>query len=373
LKGLYGIILLLMSAAAPLNAALPLPINLTANAVSATGKAWPVMPPLGEPNGLRPCCAFGYDLHAELLGLPVPWYQLNNVVDVDDLGRHQFNDSMLTGFANLTGLSRENNGIVYTTRGGFIDTAHVRDTADMTLYIFTHLQARLGQGFTLQPGDELAERRLVFRRFQPPSSLAERYTLAAWLAARLAFQLAQWHEIAQGYGMQSVPGFSEAVSAYSPEDLYSNLLGARLAVSLILDGQVKSKGMYEAAMTTALRQALIALGAQPANATRFEFDMLDGRWWDSKRRVPEKYLVLRRNYQMGDNRRATPVPGEQTPPLTLALPHGVLGYDFASLAALQLWPGSSMAQLPPPASFYTDKDFARLAAEAKKQDGPPAK
>ncbi len=31
---------------------------------------------------------------------------------------------------NLLGLSEEQNGLIYTRRGGFIDIAHVRDTAD---------------------------------------------------------------------------------------------------------------------------------------------------------------------------------------------------------------------------------------------------
>ncbi|OWA85706.1 hypothetical protein BV377_29140, partial [Klebsiella pneumoniae] len=43
------------------------------------------------------------------------------------------------------------------------------------------------------------------------------------LAGHLAFEIALWHEIAQWYGFQSVPGFSEEISAFSPEDLYSNL------------------------------------------------------------------------------------------------------------------------------------------------------
>ena len=282
-------------------AALPVALDLAPQVTTRATTAWPAMPPQPLPKGLRPCCAFGYNLHAELLGMPVPFYQLDNVVPASDLGLHQYNDSMLAGLENLTGLSRENNGILYTTHGGFIDTAHVRDTADMTVYIFSQILPKLGQAFTLDLDSELAQRRLVFNAFTPPTDPVARYTLAAWLAAHLAFQVAEWHEIAQWYGFESVPGFSEGVSAFSPEDLYSNLLGARLAVSLILEGQTVSQGVYEVAMGTALRQALVHLGAQSPELTRFHFDMLDGRWWNSRRRVPEKYLVLRRNYQMGDN------------------------------------------------------------------------
>ncbi len=167
------------------------------------------MPPQPLPKGLRPCCAFGYNLHAALWGISVPLYQLDNVVEAERLGQHQYNDNMLAGLENLTGLSRENNGILYTTRGGFIDTAHVRDTADMTVYLFSQLLPKLGQPFTLDLDSELAQRRMVFNAFTPPSDPAERYTLAAWLAAHLAFQVAEWHEIAQWYGFESVPGFSE--------------------------------------------------------------------------------------------------------------------------------------------------------------------
>ncbi|TOM58444.1 hypothetical protein CGH73_26665, partial [Vibrio parahaemolyticus] len=88
--------------------------------------------------------------------------------------------------------------------------------------------------WTLSLSEELASRQIHFSPFTPPPSAHQRYTLSAYLAAKLAFQLAVWHEIAQWYGYQSVPGFSEGISAFSPEDLYSNLLGARLAMTVIL-------------------------------------------------------------------------------------------------------------------------------------------
>ncbi len=159
------IFLALLFLAGSARAALPLTLYLSTHPTPAASEARPTMPPQPLPKGLRPCCAFGYDLHAELLGLPVPFYQLNNVVTVDSLGHHQYNDHLYSGVANLIGLSGENNGIVYTLRGGFIDTAHVRDTADMTVYIFSQLLPKLGQAFTLNLGEELAERRLVFTAF----------------------------------------------------------------------------------------------------------------------------------------------------------------------------------------------------------------
>ncbi|HBB6657785.1 TPA: DUF4056 domain-containing protein [Salmonella enterica] len=323
---------------------------------------------LFPPHGLRPCCAFGYNLQVEVLNIPVPLYELDNVVTVDDLGKHLYNDKPMAGLANLVGMGRERNGIIYTSRGGFIDTAHIRDTADMTVYLFSQLLPKMGQSFVLRLGDELTERRVVFNCFTPPMDEDERIALAAWLSAHLAFHLAAWHEIAQWYGFASIPGFSEEVSAFSPEDLYSNLLGARIAVSLILHGDTTTEVAYNRAMDSALPKALKELGAQPANITRFHFDMLDGHWWDSKKRVPEKYLVLLRNYDVSDDRLPIVVPGEQAKPWRQSLPHSLLTYDLDLLAELQFWPGSSMKRLPAPKTYYTVSDFSRLSAFARDSD-----
>ncbi|WP_262822213.1 DUF4056 domain-containing protein [Escherichia coli] len=183
-----------------------------------------------------------------------------------------------------------------------MDTAHVRDTADMTVWIFPNLWPRLGEAFSLNPGrEELVQRRLVFRAFTPPPSSHERYILAA----QLVWQLAAWHEIAQWYGFESVPGFSEEVSAFSPEDLWSNMLGARIAESLILSGHVSDRRMYEVAMGQALQQALVSLGAVTHTGTRARLRQLDGIWWDNQRVLPDKWLLRRRNYDMADVRYPT--------------------------------------------------------------------
>ncbi|WHP81981.1 DUF4056 domain-containing protein [Edwardsiella anguillarum] len=347
---------------------LPMSLDLAQLQPLQAAHAWPVSAPLPPPDGLRPCCAFGYDLNAEALGVPIPFYRLNNVVEADALGGHRYNDSLFGALASLAGLGSERNGLIYTRRGGFLDLAHVRDSADMTVYIFSHLYPRLGQAFRLDLGDELARRQLVFSAFTPPHEARERYTLAAYLAARLAFEVAAWHEVAQWYGYESIPGFSEGVSAFSPEDLYSNLLGTRLALTLILNGHTASLGQYSAALTTLLPQALCQLQAQPAILTRFQFDMLDGKWWDSRQAVPQKFLVLKRNYDTRDDRLPTSISGELTPPLRLMLPGQVHRYDLAKLAELRLLPGVSMKRLPVPPHYYTWRDFGHLAAFAQAQD-----
>src|SRR3546814_18328093 len=68
------------------------------------------------------------------------------------------------------------------------------------LFLFSQIWPRLGQHWSLDLGPELADSRIDFDAFDLPDSPADRYTLAAFLAAHLSFQLAAWHEIAQWYG-----------------------------------------------------------------------------------------------------------------------------------------------------------------------------
>lgn len=168
--------------------------------------------------------------------------------------------------------------------------------------------------------------------FTPPAGVRQRYQLAAWLAGHLAFEIAQWHEIAQWYGFQSVPGFSEEISAFSPEDLYSNLLGARLAINVILSGHGGSLEDYNQAMDAALKQVLTRLLVATRGETEAMFQQIDGDWWNSHRRVPDKFLVLKRNYDLQENRLPTPVPFETMPPYRLTMPEQVGDSAYATSA-----------------------------------------
>ena len=195
----------------------------------------------------------------------------------------------------------------------------------------------------------------------------DRYNLALRLAAHLAFELAAWHEVAQWYGYQSVAGFSEGVSAFSPEDLYSNLLGARLAIDLLNAGKAGSLPDYERAMSRAIPQALAQLQAQPPSATRFQFDMIDGGWWNSRCRLPQKVLLRYRNYNVSD-RRLPSRPWEQATPLWLTLPRQYHGMPLSQAGRLRILPGRHMARLPAPSGAYHYHDFAALAQRAQHAD-----
>ncbi|WP_241666599.1 DUF4056 domain-containing protein [Jejubacter calystegiae] len=328
----------------------------------------PPVQPIPAPESLRPCCAFGHNLHVSALNIPVPLYQPGNVLTLETLGHHQYNDSTFGALKNLMGISEERNGLIYTRRGGFIDIAHVRDTADNTLYLFSQIYPQLGQEGRIFFSNELGLRRIQLNRFTPPAEPARRYELAAWLAAHLAWQMAQWHEIAQWYGFESVPDFPEEISAFSPEDLYSNLLGARLAARVILQGEANSLQAYNQAMDKALHAALHNLEAVDKKGTEQRFRDVDGEWWDSQRRVPEKFLVLNRNYDVGDRRSPTPLASETREPRPLALPQRIGELTLAQLGELRIYPTNDMKALPAPETFYAPHDFPALAQHAAATD-----
>ncbi|PMC12454.1 DUF4056 domain-containing protein, partial [Klebsiella aerogenes] len=88
-------------------------------------------------------------------------------------------------------------------------------------------------------------------------------------------------------------------------------------------------------MEAALKQALVKLLVAPQSETERMFREVDGDWWNSKRRVPDKFLVLKRNYDLSENRLPTPVPFERTPPYRLTMPKEVAGFtpqQFQELA-----------------------------------------
>lgn len=359
---------LLLSGCTNITSVKPLLADLETETQEQAPQAWQVPTPLDAPNGLRPCCAFGYDLKVKALGIPIPFYRIDNVVEVSKLGNHRYNDSFWLGTAAVLGVGSEKSGLIYSHKGGFLDIAHIRDTADYTYYLFTHIYPNLGKEWSLTLSNELAQRKIHFNAFTPPEDEAQRYTLSAYLAARLGFRLAVWHEIAQWYGFRSVPGFSEGISAFSPEDLYSNLIGSRLALTLILNGHATTLEHYNQSMQGIIPSALEQLEAQPRALTQQWFDVIDGQWWDSQQRVPDKFLVLKRDYDISDKRYPLLPFEENSPPHFLTLPSVYSGYDLKQLAEFQLWKTEQMEDLPIPNTYWKEADFTDLAEKARQID-----
>ncbi|WP_164848381.1 DUF4056 domain-containing protein [Halobacteriovorax sp. HLS] len=289
------------------------------------------------PDTLRPCCAFGTDHKVQLGALPIPLITLANTVSIEDIGSHSYNASAFTksSFKQKHRSDKENNGLIYTKRGGFLDMAHVRDTADLTIALFYFFYENLGQEKTVNLRKELGEARIKLKKFDRSKfSKKEIWFLASNLAARKAYQMAVAHEISQWHGYRSIELFDETVSAYSPEDLYSNLLGAKIASNIINNKLAFSSESFNKHMTVWLAKTLQSLEPVSKDETNRLLKEVDGTWWDSSKRLPSKELVIKRNYNLSSNQAPLLVPsvGDEKKAVTIRLSNFLYGMNLDEIA-----------------------------------------
>lgn len=348
-----------------------------------------------EPKSLRPCCIFGNDVGVQVGRMKVPGYEIQNVLDISELGTHQYNKGTVSlkprGEERL--LSDEASGILYTCRGGFIDIAHVRDNADRTFYLAAQIGRLAATGGTIPLTGEGADRRIVLQPIN--ADLVRAYGLrevVTNLAEWLAFKLSIWHEITTWYGWSST-AFSERPSAFSLEDLYSNVVGIKITGEIVRRHAAGSEVEYNRAVTRVLNDALVKLGPLPRDASRRAFEYVDGIWWDSTKLVPDNQLVRHRYFNIGPKLypwrlvdaqpSATLVAGRKEfdqacqgdfTPLGLSVPDGLGDLPFDQMATLEIRPGALLVKngfpFPKPGStMVTQDDFpAVIAAIARAAD-----
>ncbi|WP_247663123.1 DUF4056 domain-containing protein [Shewanella sp. MMG014] len=263
------------------------------------------------PTSVRPCCAFGSGQKVKLGPIPVPFFRHANTIELDDIGAHAFEAGSFSHqkSAPNAGRSGENNGLVYTLKGGFIDLAHVRDTADNAVALFYRIQPYLGEAQTIELPFEIGPRTIELAAFDVSELTAtERWELAASIAVRLAYSMAEAHEIAQYHGYRSFSPWTEDVSAYSPEDLYSNMLGAKIALAVLTNNLAMTRQQYNFHMTAWISATIAWLEPVSAQQTDAMFEAIDGYWWDSNEPLPNKFMLLKRHYELGDQQSPYIVP-----------------------------------------------------------------
>ncbi len=333
------------------------------------------VPDIEVPDKIRPCCAFGQDMHAKLGPVPIPIFENKNVLGPEEVGPHGYDG----------GPEREHNGLVYTCRGGFIDIAHIRDNADRTLYLALQIVRALPGGVDLKLPEEGTDRRVTIAPL--PDGLLERHgrwTTATALASWASYQFSIWHEVVTWYGWESTPGFSEKLSAFSPEDLYSNVLGINLAAGIVLNREVRSRESYDESMQAWITEALRRLGVVDKQHARHAMAAVDGLWWDSKKKLPEMTLVTRRSLDLG-----VPVSGwivadavsgdatiekmcaKQPPPLPLRVPEKLGDVEISKLVTIQFTFAKWIPEkFPLPAAkgdTVTVSEFPQIVADIRRE------
>ena len=349
-------------------------------------------PAFDPPIHLRPCCAFGKDLKVKLDVLPIPIYRVANIVEPDNLGPHVYDAGFAGKGTDNEVKADEKNGLIYTCRGGFIDTAHVRDYSDWTVYLTHEIYRNLGEPMTIKLPPELGPREIVLKNFDTNRlDEVQELILSVTMAEWAAYYLSVWHEIAQWYGYGTfAPLFPEYPSAYSLEDHYSNMLGTKIAAALIYSLATSSDQTYARNFDIWVKNTLNYMGAVPVESTQAYIAAVDKSWWDSSKRLPEKYVVLKRVYDVGLEQSPLMVPADKVSainsselmpcdpadePVTLSITDSLYGYAIADLVTVQItiapeyrdvfaFPTDRHRQ----SGLVTQADFQKIANAAREHD-----
>jgi hypothetical protein len=129
------------------------------------------------------------------------------------------------------------------------------------------------------------------KRRVPEADLARTSIL---IARRVAFDVSIWVELTQHYGHTVMRGAEEYFSAFTPEDLYSNILGTYLGAAAL-----ESPLPYDQAMDAMFAHAFAMLGATSSGETRRILGALAGRWWSADTPWPSPSIPIARSFQIG--------------------------------------------------------------------------
>jgi len=218
--------------------------------------------------------------------------------DPNQLGRHSYYFNPF-----------EKNGIVYTNKAGHIDLTHLRWNADYTRFLVkktysTILHKRKGYSFNVTW--ELSTHKIEFIYPENWDSLSkqEKKRIAEEIAFEvgpyITFNATLWHEIITWFGTRFAGIEPEFNSAFSWEDMYSNVLGIKLGLEAIRD----PNHSYDKAMTLGINRELKRLGPRSRQEAIYAVEKMRGKWFTGYINVDTK----RKNMDTGqDDGFITPV------------------------------------------------------------------
>lgn len=188
---------------------------------------------------------------------------------------------------------------------------HLRDQADWTAYLFSHIMKYKEDGLAVQKlGYEGGAKILTIHT---PIEMKEEDMMQ--LAGKIAYDLSVWHEIATWFGASTIPLLPERFSSFSVEDAYSNLLGVHLGIAAL-----KSDLPYEEAMTQLIAKTLDSLDAVTSSQdTHDAMESVHNVWWTRNKSLPSKNILLYRQLDIYPEVNPLLVPGWESSSATPAL------------------------------------------------------
>ena len=184
-------------------------------------------------------------------------------------------------------------GYVYTAAAGLVDIGHVRDNADTVRWVYANLK-RKNHVFSVR-GDNVGVVNIPTTKDQ-----------MLGLADAIAFVNSWAHEL-QTWGDTAALNPAEDYSAFSPEDLSSNIVGIKAGTRAIQAETIDSDSSFNQQMDATLTQMMKELGAQEKDKTDAALDSvkavagatnLTGKWYmyDSESPLNGFVRLLRRNF-----------------------------------------------------------------------------
>lgn len=199
----------------------------------------------------------------------------------------------------------EKSGILYTCNGGHLDLDHVRGAADQTRYRIEQIRKMLTAGrqtLNFSLAGERSEHRVRLTYPADWNTRSDKQAVIDEIAFSagpyFAYSATVWHEIITWFGARFMLIEPEFNSAFSWEDLYSNVLGIHLALEALHD----TSHDYDQAMTLAIDRALKRLNVQPRSVAIAASDSVRGTWYTGNL-VPD---VKMRNFDIGIDGSVTP-------------------------------------------------------------------
>ena len=270
--------------------------SLSAITLQAKAPVFPMNMPNPKPHRIiRTCCSFGTDMQL----FAIPGVKLTEITSLEKIGPHHY-----------LGDTNEENGIIYTRLGGFIDMAHLRDQSDWTAYLYTQMLENREKGsLAIVLGREGGEKTL---NIVIPSNFDNLDMIH--LAGKIAYDLSVWHEIATWFGASTIPFVPERYSSFSIEDPYSNLLGVTIGMQAL-----QSELQYEQAVTQIIKRYLKDLDAVSNEAeTYLAMEAVRDIWWTRDKKLPSSKVLLQRQLQVYPCLKPWLVPGWSTENLTIS-------------------------------------------------------
>jgi hypothetical protein len=305
--------------------------------------------------------------------LPFPGaFTLYRPADPENLGRHRYERTPRWFHPD------ESSGIVYTTRAGFLDLAHVRITIDAVRFCTRQVRAAIAARRDLVTLPTIEGSAFIVT-LRTPSDLSNAGgndvadELAIRIGQRLGYLMMTWHEMITWFGYRTILFIDESPSAFTYDDTMSHVVGLRVAGRALRDRSGRS---FDDSATTALHKELAALGAVTPGETERAARAVEGLWWSRGK-------PLKRHLEIGlldDTIRPWLIPGlhlmRDTEPESFRLPtlDDVFGHDYRGLYSVRIDPGVRMAErirreLPPahPTLLEADRDFPVLLEIVRSQ------